>query len=255
MEKCVPVALDDLVNYTDRLLEASVFVDYCPNGLQVEGRSNISRVVTGVTASAALIDAAIQAEADAIIVHHGFFWKGENPCLSGIKGRRIKKLMQHDISLLAYHLPLDAHSEYGNNVQLARHLDIPITGKMNDVSRSVGLLGELRVSTPADEFAQQVADRLGRQPLLIGGERCIRTVAWCSGAAQSSIEAAIQRKVDCFLTGEVSESTVHMARESGICFIAAGHHATERYGVKALGVHLSQRFGIACEFVDIDNPV
>ena len=248
--------LEELLSYTNSLLEINTFEDYCPNGLQVEGRPAISRIVTGVTASAALIDAAIDAQADAIIVHHGYFWKGEGACITGMKGRRIKKLLQNDISLIAYHLPLDAHESLGNNVQLAKLLDITIKGGLDDSARPIGLVGELARPVTAEAFSQQIARQLGREPLLIGEKACeVRNIAWCTGAAQSYIEAAAAKGVDCFITGEISEPTVHIARELGICFIAAGHHATERYGIKALGEHLSGKFGIQCDFVDIDNPV
>lgn len=252
----MPVTLAELVTYTDKLLEVAEFADYCPNGLQVEGKPTVSRIVTGVTACSALIDAAIEAKADTLIVHHGYFWKGENASISGIKGRRIKKLLQHDMNLIAYHLPLDAHAELGNNVQLARLLDIEIKGGLNDASRPVGLVGELRAPLRADKFLRHIAERLHREPLFIGdNHRQIRKVAWCTGAAQSYIEDAALRNVDCFISGEISESTVHMARELDILFVAAGHHATERYGIKALGMHLSKQFSVECEFVDIDNPV
>lgn len=252
----VSITLSELVDYTNKLLEIDKFEDYCPNGLQVEGRSTISRIVTGVTASAALIDAAIHLQADAIIVHHGYFWKGEDSCITGIKGRRIKKLLQHDISLIAYHLPLDAHVLLGNNRQLATILDIDVSGGLDDSDRPIGLVGEIKQTITAAAFAKHIAVRLDREPLLIDEKsRLIKKVAWCTGAAQSYIYAAAAKEVDCFITGEVSESTVHIARELGICFIAAGHHATERYGVKVLGEKLAQKFDIDCEFVDIDNPV
>lgn len=252
----VSITLSELLDYTNKLLEIDKFEDYCPNGLQVEGRSAISRIVTGVTACAALIDAAIDLQADAIIVHHGYFWKGEDSCITGIKGYRIKKLLQHDISLIAYHLPLDAHSLLGNNRQLATILDIDVSGGLDDSDRPIGLVGEIKQAITAEAFAKHIALRLDRKPLLISEkDRLIKKVAWCTGAAQSYIHAAAAKGVDCFITGEVSESTVHIARELGICFIAAGHHATERYGVQVLGEKLAQKFCISCEFVDIDNPV
>lgn len=252
----MPTTLDELLSYTNSLLQINEFDDYCPNGLQVEGRPELSKIVTGVTASAALIDAAIDANADAIIVHHGYFWKGEDACITGMKGRRIKKLLQNDISLIAYHLPLDAHETLGNNAQLAALLGIEVNGGLDDSSNPIGLIGELSKPVVAKDFARHIALQLGREPLLVNDkDREIKTVAWCTGAAQSYIERAVAKGADCFITGEVSESTVHIARELDICFIAAGHHATERYGIKALGGLLSEKFDLSCEFIDIDNPV
>ncbi len=250
------ISLQELVTYTNKLLDIDAFSDYCPNGLQVEGGLSVSRIVTGVTASAALIDKAIELNADALIVHHGYFWKGEDPSIVGMKANRIKKLMINDISLLAYHLPLDAHHELGNNAQLAKMLDFSVVKGLDDSPRPIGLVGELKAVMTAAELIDHIAVKLNKKALLIGeGTKNIRSVAWCTGAAQSYIDKAIIRGVDCFITGEISEQTVHIAREMDICFISAGHHATERYGVKALGEHLANHLGVYCEFVDIDNPV
>lgn len=252
----MPVSLQELVNYTDNLLQTERFSDYCPNGLQVQAGDTVARIVTGVTASQALIDAAVQHQADVLLVHHGYFWKGESPVLTGIKGRRIRTLMQQGISLLAYHLPLDAHPALGNNVQLARLLSLRIDGGLDDSACPIGLIGEPQQAHTLASLGQQIGTVLNRQPLLIGDlQRPVRKVAWCTGAAQSYIEKAIAKGVDCFITGEVSEPTFHIATEAGIGFIAAGHHATERYGVKALGEHLAQQFALDVSFVDIDNPV
>ena len=250
------IALNTLVAECDRYLDAARIADYCPNGLQVEGRAEVRRIVSGVTASQALLDAAVEAQADVVLVHHGYFWKNENPCVTGIKQRRLKTLLSHDISLLAYHLPLDLHPEVGNNVQLARRLGLQVEGPLEPGNpRSVGLLGSLAEPLAPAAFAARVAAVLGREPLLVPGCGQIRRVAWCTGAAQGYIEQAIAVGVDAYLSGEVSESTVHCARESGISFLAAGHHATERYGVQALGEYLAQRFGLEHRFIDCDNPV
>jgi dinuclear metal center YbgI/SA1388 family protein len=250
------ISLHELVAATDRLLDSAAFADYCPNGLQLEASAQVSRIITGVTACEALIDEAIRDGADALLVHHGYFWKGESLPLVGVKARRIAKLFRNNISLLAYHLPLDAHPQLGNNVQLARVLGLQITGNLRDEVRPIGLVGELLQPMRAGEWVAHVGRSLGREPLWIGDQqRVIRRVAWCSGAAQSAIEAAALRQVDCFLTGEVSESTFHLATELGIGFMAAGHHATERYGIEALGNHLAKALGISCRFVDINNPV
>ncbi|MFZ5957626.1 Nif3-like dinuclear metal center hexameric protein [Pseudomonas knackmussii] len=249
------IELSVLVEEADRFLDAARIQDYCPNGLQVQGRPQVRRIVSGVTASQALLDAAVAAGADAVLVHHGYFWKGENPCVVGMKQRRLKTLLSHDISLLAYHLPLDLHPEVGNNVQLGRQLGLAIEGPLEPGNpRSIVLLGApAKPMAPAD-FARHVGAVLGREPLLVEGDRPIRRIAWCTGGAQGYIDQAIAAGVDAYLTGEVSEQTVHSARENGITFIAAGHHATERYGVQALGRYLAERFGIEHQFIDCPNP-
>lgn len=249
------IELSVLVEETDRFLDAARIQDYCPNGLQVQGRPQVQRIVSGVTASQALLDAAVAAEADAVLVHHGYFWKGENPCVVGMKQRRLKTLLGHDISLLAYHLPLDLHTEVGNNVQLGRQLGLTIEGPLEPGNpRSIVLIGApAEPAVPAD-FARHVGLALGREPLLVEGDRPIRRIAWCTGGAQGYIDQAIAAGVDAYLTGEVSEQTVHSARENGVTFIAAGHHATERYGVQALGRYLAERFGIEHRFIDCPNP-
>lgn len=250
------IALNDLVAECDRYLDAARIADYCPNGLQVEGRSEVRRIVSGVTASQALLDAAVEFGADLVLVHHGYFWKSENPCITGMKQRRLKTLLVNDISLLAYHLPLDVHPEVGNNVQLAQRLGLQVEGPLEPGNpRSVGLLGSLAEPLAPAAFAALVAQALGREPLLVDASRPIRRVAWCTGAAQGYIEQAIAAGVDAYLTGEVSESTVHTARENGISFLAAGHHATERYGVQALGEWIARRYGVEHRFVDCANPV
>lgn len=250
------IALTTLVEEADRYLGASRISDYCPNGLQVEGRPQVRRIVSGVTASQALLDAAVEADADVVLVHHGYFWKGESPCVTGIKQRRLKTLLTHDISLLAYHLPLDVHPEVGNNVQLARQLDITVEGPLdpND-AKVVGLVGSLSEPMAALDFARRVRDVLGREPLLVEGSRSIQRIGWCTGGGQGYIDTAIAAGVDLYLTGEASEQTYHSARENDVGFIAAGHHATERYGVQALGEYLARRFAIEHLFIDCPNPV
>ncbi|MBP1146838.1 dinuclear metal center YbgI/SA1388 family protein [Pseudomonas sp. PvP027] len=250
------VALSTLVEEADRYLNSARIQDYCPNGLQVEGRPQVMRIVSGVTASQALLDAAVDAQADLVLVHHGYFWKGENPCVVGMKQRRLKTLLKHDISLLAYHLPLDVHPEVGNNVQLARQLDITVEGLLDpENSRVVGLIGSLSEPMTARDFARRVQDALGREPLLIEGSQMIRRVGWCTGGGQNYIDQAVLEGVDLFLSGEASEQTFHSARENDISFIAAGHHATERYGVQALGDYLARRFALEHIFIDCPNPI
>lgn len=243
-----------LQRHLDDLLEAARFKDYCPNGLQVEGRAEVARVVCGVTASLALIDAAIERDAQAIVVHHGWFWRGEDGRITGMRRTRIARLLAHDINLFAYHLPLDAHPELGNNAQLGRVLGLTPTAVVGD--QGLLWIGEPAVPASAGELAERFGAALGRQPLLVGdAERTVRRIAWCTGGAQGMFEQAIDAGADLYLSGEISEQTTHTARESGVPYIAAGHHATERYGVQALGEHLAQACGLQVAFVDIDNPV
>lgn len=246
----------DLLACTDELLSPEAFSDYCPNGLQVQGVERIEKLITGVTASQDLIDRAIVEGADALLVHHGFFWKGEDPCITGMKQRRIQALLQHNINLIAYHLPLDAHPELGNNAQLAKRLGIITGGGLEpDNPRSVGNVGHLATAMTADDFCRHVAQVLGREPLLVaGGQHPIKTIGWCTGGAQGYIEQAAALGVDAYLSGEISEPTVHCARELNIHYIAAGHHATERYGVQAVGEYLAKRFDLDYQFIDVDSP-
>jgi dinuclear metal center YbgI/SA1388 family protein len=249
--------LNQLVNYINSELSIDKIRDYCPNGLQVEGKADVQKIITGVTACQDLIDVAVEKQADAILVHHGYFWKGEPEAIVGIKKQRIQTLLKHDISLLAYHLPLDCHSVWGNNIQLADVLDLEITGPIdpND-SKTPGNIGRLKKPMTAQQFSDHIALCLNRVPQHIGEkDDLIETVAWCTGGAQGYMQYAINQGIDAYITGEINEPAVHNARESGTHFYAAGHHATERYGAKALGEHLAQEFKLDVEFVDIDNPV
>ncbi|HZW22864.1 Nif3-like dinuclear metal center hexameric protein [Noviherbaspirillum sp.] len=247
---------DEFAKYLEQTLDINRFRDYCPNGLQVEGRASITKLVTGVTASLALLEAAAHEGADAILVHHGYFWRGEDARVVGPKQRRLKLLLGQDISLFAYHLPLDAHPEFGNNVQLARRLGLVPDGRFGE--NDLGWLG-----VPADAglgtvggLAKDIEERLGRAPLLIGDPaQKLGRIAWCTGAAQGMLGDAIAAGASVYLSGEISEPTVHLAREAGAAYLACGHHATERFGVQALGEHLAQEFGIEHRFIDITNPV
>ncbi len=253
----MPAMLKAIESDLNALLKPELFNDYCPNGLQVEGRGRISRLVSGVTACQNLIDRAVAAEADMLLVHHGYFWKGEDPTVTGIKRTRIQALLENQLNLFAYHLPLDVHPELGNNAQLGRLLGLQATGEFGRYQgRNIGLLGEISSSLTVQTLVDLIENRLQRKPLVIEGNSPeVRTVAWCTGAAQGYIEEAVDSGVDVFITGEASEPTVHIARESGICFIAAGHHATERYGVQAVGNYLAETFQLQHQFIDIDNPV
>ena len=246
--------LSRLRGYCDQLLRIDEFDDYCPNGLQVESGEQVQRLATGVTASQALIDAAAEWGADALLVHHGYFWKGEGPCIRGLKGRRIASLIRQEISLLAYHLPLDSHPELGNNRQLADRLGI----REPTPAGETGLLwkGRLAESLTGQGLAFLLEERLEREPLhLPGGPQPIRSLAWCTGAAQGYIEQAAALGLDAYISGEVSEATFHTAVERNIHYFAAGHHATERYGVQALGEAASKALGLEHRYFDIPNPV
>ena len=249
-----------LLQAFDRLLQPERFKDYGPNGLQVEGKAEIRRVVSGVTASRALIEAAIAAQADAIFVHHGLFWRGQDGRITGWMKQRLQLLLAHDINLFAYHLPLDAHAELGNNAQLGRVLGFAADARFGEQ--------DLGFAAPAafenvQAVADHVAQALGRPVTLaspgdVGGDaaalRPVRRVAWCTGGAQGYFESAIAAGADVFITGEISEPQAHLAREMGVGFIAAGHHATERYGAPAVAAHVADQCGLSHQFIEIDNP-
>ena len=250
------VVLNKLIQYLEHTLEPQRFQDYCPNGLQVEGCAQVARLVSGVTASQRLLDEAVAWGADAIVVHHGYFWKGEDPSVVGMKRRRLATLLANDVSLLAYHLPLDAHPTLGNNARLGQLLGLAEHQPLQPGGDGVGNIASLPAPVPAGELLAQLQQITARQPLHIGAAQDpVQRIAWCTGAAQGYIEAAVAAGADMFITGEASEPTVHIAREEGIHFVAAGHHATERYGVQALGEHLAEQFSLQHRFIDIDNPV
>ncbi len=250
------IELRQLVSYADDFLAAHRFRDCCPNGLQVEGRPNIRCIVSGVTSCLDCIEAAVVRNADALLVHHGLFWNKESHVVTGMKARRLGCLLGEQISLLAYHLPLDAHPEIGNNARLATLLPVEHCELIGDQGQQpLVMYGTLVKSMTAEAFKRLLARQLEREPLLVrGGEHEIRTVGWCTGAAQDFISVAVRYRLDAFISGEISEQTTHVAREEGIHYFAAGHHATERYGVESLGKHLAERFSLEHHFVDIDNP-
>lgn len=243
--------LHDLVNYCNQRLDAAAFDDYCPNGLQLEATEQVTRIVSGVTASLALIEAAIAAGADLLLVHHGYFWKNEPAALIGIKGRRVRRLIQGGVNLLAYHLPLDAHPELGNNAGLGRALGLagaPLDAK--------SLLWSATPEQPltAQQLAERITHTLQRKPTLIDVGRPVRRIGWCTGAAQGYIEQAAAAGCDAFISGEISEQTLHQANELGISYLGAGHHASERFGVQSLGQELAEKFALEHTFIDFDNP-
>lgn len=254
------VTRTELLQWLDATLQPERFRDYCPNGLQVQGNDTVSHIITGVTASLALLDEAVQRGADTVLVHHGWFWKNEDPCVRGMKRERLARALSANLNLLAYHLPLDAHPVLGNNAQLARVLGLqpsldsegkPVTcGPENLV-----WLGELPEPLSLNEFGKQVQQRLGRSPLCVGPHnKPIKRIAWCTGGAQGMIDAAIAAGADAYVSGEISEPTFHSANEMDIAYVAAGHHATERYGVQALGQAIAGQFGVKVSFIDLNNP-
>ncbi|MCC6852132.1 MAG: Nif3-like dinuclear metal center hexameric protein [Rubrivivax sp.] len=244
------IAIERALN---ELLQPAAFDDYGPNGLQVEGRAEVRSLVSGVTASLALIDAAIAAGADALLVHHGLFWRGQDGRLTGWLKERVRRLLAHEISLFAYHLPLDAEPRFGNNAQLGERLGLRADARFGE--QALGFIGPAGAWASVEALAAGAGAALGRAPLVVAGDgRPLARIAWCSGGAQGYFEAAIAAGADAFVTGEISEPQAHLARETGVAFFACGHHATERYGAPALGAHLAERFGLEHRFIDIDNP-
>lgn len=245
-----------LLQTLDALLQPERFRDYGPNGLQVEGTAKVRKIVSGVTASRALIEAAIAAQADTIFVHHGLFWRGQDGRVTGWMKQRLALLLAHDINLLAYHLPLDAHPELGNNAQLGLQLGLAVQARFGE--QDLGFLGERMASAgfeSADVLAQHIKIKLNRPVTLVSAtQHAIKKIAWCSGGGQSYFEAAIAAGADAFITGEISEPQAHIARECGVAYLACGHHASERYGAPAVAAHVAAQFGLAHEFIDIDNP-
>jgi dinuclear metal center YbgI/SA1388 family protein len=245
---------DDIDQHLRRLLEIDRFKDYGPNGLQVEGRARICKLVSGVTASLALIDAAVDAQADAVLVHHGLFWRGQDGRLTGWLKARVERLLAHGISLFAYHLPLDAHPVLGNNAQLGQRLGLVADGRFGE--QELGFIGPASDGLgAASTLADRARQLLGRDCTLLPGDgRALRRVAWCSGGAQGYFEAAMAAGADAFLTGEISEPQAHLSRETGVAFLACGHHATERYGAPAVGAEVAAHFGLEHTFIEIANP-
>lgn len=246
----------ELLGAFDALLQPERFKDYGPNGLQVEGKAEVRKIVSGVTASLALIEAAVAAQADAIFVHHGLFWRGQSGAVTGWMKRRLALLLEHDINLFAYHLPLDAHPELGNNAQLGLQLGLTATSRFGD--QNLGFLGTKTDGgsfSTAFELSEHVKSVLNRPVTLINrAQLAIKNIAWCTGGAQCYFEAAIAAGADVFITGEISEPQAHYAREMNVAFIACGHHASERFGAPAVAAHVAVQHGLVHEFIDIDNP-
>lgn len=249
------VQRDELTKFIARELDITRFRDYCPNGLQVEGKVPVNLIVSGVTASMALLEAAIAAGADAVIVHHGYFWRGEDPRVVGTLKQRLQLLLANEVNLFAYHLPLDSHAVLGNNAQLGNLLGFHSSSRFGD--QDIGWLGSVQAGIrTVGELARAIEMSLGRAPLLIGDpDQRINHVGWCTGAAQTLFAESIAAGADVYISGEISEQTVHLSRESGVPYLACGHHATERYGVQALGEYVADHFGIRHQFIDIPNPV
>lgn len=251
------ISRTELNTYLQTYLACNQFKDYAPNGLQIEGKTNIQRICTAVTASEAAIIQAVALKADALLVHHGYFWRGEDPVLTGMKRQRIGHLIAHDMNLFAYHLPLDCHLEIGNNACLAKLLNVKHL-KKHTAGQIPNLLwsGCLKQSILANDFLLQLTQQFNREPIYIAGsQKPIQTIAWCSGAAQDYIEEAHQLGVDAYISGEISERTYYQAKELGIHYFACGHHATERYGIMTLGTQLAAQFDLIHQFIDSDNPI
>ena len=249
----VMIERQHLLTHFNTLLQPERFKDYGPNGLQVEGKNEIRHIVSGVTASRALIEAAIADKADAIFVHHGLFWKGMDGRITGWMKERIRLLLAHDINLLAYHLPLDAHPELGNNAQLGAKLGVQWDATFGD--QALGMVGDA-IFANVQALVAKIEHELGRRVTCVSGAegKPIRRLAWCTGGAQGFFEGALAAGADAFITGEISEPQAHLARETGTTFIAAGHHATERYGAPAVAAHVAQQLGLSHRFIEIDNP-
>ena len=242
----------ELQTALDALLQPERFKDYCPNGLQVEGTDAVRKIVSGVTASLALIDAAIAQGADTVFVHHGLFWRGYDGRVTGWMRQRLGRLLEHNINLFAYHLPLDALPDLGNNAQLGLKLGLQTSGRFGE--QQLGCIGETDFAS-AQALAQRIEAVLGRSVVLVPGrDRPLRRIAWCTGGAQSYFESAIAAGADAFITGEISEPQAHLARETGVAYLACGHHATERYGAPAVAAHIASQLGLEHVFIDIDNP-
>lgn len=257
----ISIPRTELVHWLDSYLEASRFKDYCPNGLQVEGAEKVRHVVTGVTASLALLEAAVERGADTVLVHHGWFWKNEDERIRGMKKKRLAFALEHDLNLIAYHLPLDAHPEVGNNTQLARLLGFQQDLNADGLPTGIGpgnliQTGYLDIPETLDSLSQKISSLLQRKALTVGNpQQLIQRLAWCTGGAQGFMNEAIEAGVDLYLSGEASEPTYHYVQESTTAYIGAGHHATERYGVKALGEKVTQQFKLQVDFIDINNPI
>ncbi|WJJ92704.1 Nif3-like dinuclear metal center hexameric protein [Neopusillimonas aromaticivorans] len=261
MTSTTGVATQELAQWLDATLNVAAFKDYCPNGLQVEGKTHITRIVTGVTASEALLQAAVERHADAVIVHHGWFWKNEDPRVRGPKRRRLQLALKHELNVFGYHLPLDAHPEWGNNAQLGLRLGLSPRWNADGKPELCGpdnlvWLGHTQDGNTVQDIANRIRTTLKREPLVIGDLNARPAkVAWCTGGAQGFMDAAIDAGADLYITGEASEPNFHLARETGVAFIAAGHHATERYGISALGQAIAGQFDVQVEFIDLDNPI
>lgn len=248
------VRIEEMVSFCDQLLEADQFKDYVPNGLQIAGRGEVRGVVSAVTASQPVIDQAVEMGADVLLVHHGYFWKNEPPVLTGMKKQRIKTLLTADLNLLAYHLPLDYHPGLGNNAWLAEQLGVAVQGRFGHADLAVW--GELEQTCDVDTFSKRLSQQLQRHPMAVGPmEKPLKRIGICSGAAQDMIEVAKSMGCDAFISGEISERTTHFAREENIVYFSAGHHATERGGVRLLGDKLADEFGVWHQFIDDNNPV
>ena len=249
--------LQDIIQWCDQTLKSSEFKDYAPNGLQIEGKTEVRKILAAVTASQDAIDAAIRENADLLLVHHGYFWKGEAYPITGMRGKRIKSLIQHDISLLAYHLPLDSHPSLGNNAAIADLLKLERIEALDPSERHpIGNIGYLNQPMPVEEFKKFVSEKLKFDVTHLPADKnMIEKVGFCTGGAQDFIVKAAEQGCDAYISGEVSERTFYEAKELGIHYFACGHHATERYGVQRLGQAISEQFDIEYVYFELNNPI
>ena len=250
-------ALQEIIQWCNDTLKTHEFKDYAPNGLQIEGKSEVKKIVCAVTASQEAIDAAVAQQADLLLVHHGYFWKGEAYPITGMRGKRIKTLIQHDISLVAYHLPLDSHPMLGNNAAIADLLELEIFEALDASERHpIGNIGYLKQALSPEDFKNLLTERLGFQTIhLPADKKTIQKVGFCTGAAQDFISKAAEQNCDAYISGEVSERTYYEAKELDVHYYACGHHATERYGVQRLGKAISEQFNLEYSYFELNNPI
>ena len=249
--------LADIIQWCDSTLKSHEFKDYAPNGLQIEGKTEVNKIVCAVTASQTAIDAAIAQGADLLLVHHGYFWKGEAYPITGMRGKRIKSLIQQDISLVGYHLPLDSHPTLGNNAAIADLLELQNIEALDPTERHpIGNIGYLKSAMSPEAFKAFVSERLGFDAIHLPCDKStIQKVGFCTGAAQDFISKAAEQGCDAFISGEVSERTYYEAKELDVHYYACGHHATERYGVQRLAKAISEQFNIEYSYFELNNPI
>ena len=249
--------LNEIIQWCDQTLKSHEFKDYAPNGLQIEGTSEVKKILCAVTASQTAIDAAVAYGADLLLVHHGYFWKGEPYPITGMRGKRIKSLIQHDISLVGYHLPLDSHPTIGNNAAIADLLELEHIQALDPNERNpIGNIGYLKSAMSPEVFKQFASEKLGFDAIHLPADKTsIQKVGFCTGGAQDYIKKAADQDCDAYISGEVSERTFYEAQELNVHYYACGHHATEKYGVQRLAKAISEQFNIEYSYFELNNPI